>query len=145
MRRVDEVPQLGRRSVGRLGREERGRVVAPGAVPRVLLNGQGLRSQLKPISRDVAELALDLRERRPVRVVLVAAPGEGADVELVDQEVLERAGGRTAPTGSGPASGTIEALRLVGSLRVSSELSTSRAAGVEPLEDDAVAVMIRNR
>ena len=85
---VDEVPQLCGRAVRRLGREPRRGVVAPGAVHRVLLHRQRLDAAEAQLL-DVAELALDLLEGRPLDAVLVAAPGEGADVELVDQEVLE--------------------------------------------------------
>ena len=61
-------------------------------------------------------------------VQMIVASREAAHVKLVDDEVLEPRRLERRP-GKEMSSGTIEALRLAGSLRVSSELRTSRAAG----------------
>ena len=129
---VDEVRQVERRAVGRFRRKERGRVIAPGTVHRELVDRQRL-DAVEAHFADVGELALDVLEVGTRLVELVAAAGEAPDVELIDDEVFEARAFGTAPRGTGSVPWTTEPLRSLGSDRVSSELSTSRAAGSDRL------------
>src|SRR5262245_47480078 len=53
-----------------------------------LVNRQRLHA-VEPHLTDVRQLALDIQKRRPVLVETVVASGEAADVELIDDEILE--------------------------------------------------------
>ena len=105
---VDQRAQVGGAAVGRLEREVEGRVVAPGAIGAELLHGQQ-RERVETQLPDVVELGLQLRERGDParRDVAVAVAGEGADVALVQDQVVEgRACRRLTMRGSYPRRAT---------------------------------------
>src|SRR5262245_49611908 len=85
---INEMSQVVRRAIGGLGREERGRVIAPRAVHGELVYGQRL-DAVEPHVPDVRELAQDVLQVGRGLVELIPAAGKAPNVELVNNEVLE--------------------------------------------------------
>ncbi len=86
--RVDKMRQSKRRPVRRFRGEERRRVVPPRTLQRMFVDGHDL-DAIESHLGDISELALEIAKRRPPRVEFVIPSGETADVQLVDDEVVE--------------------------------------------------------